>query len=331
MPDVNSPATDRPPRPHPSETEVRGWLDSLSNWGRWGAREQLGTLNLLTPERVERAAATIAEGVLVSCALPIRYDRVPDDTAPTAATDAAPLPQPAHYMLRTGEGLSPDPEVRRGTADVFLIPAHGLGITHIDAPCHTLLRDTMYNGHAASLVQAELGALAGSVELVAGGIAGRAVLLDVARLLGRDSLADGEAVFPEDLEACETAQGVRVGEGDMLLVRTGYRLRRPRGPATLAGGYPGLQAACLPWLHERGVALLATDTAADVRPHEYALGMPIHTIGMWAMGLWLIDNCQFERLSSACAARGRWDPFLTIGPLPLTAGTGSPVNPLAIF
>jgi kynurenine formamidase len=317
--------------PLPGEDDVLRWLDALSNWGRWGAEDQLGTLNLLTAEMTAQAVATVREGVVVSCSLPIEYDRIPDDDDPIDIGETFPMPQPSHFMLDVGADGATNPEIRQSTGDAFLIAPHGLGITHIDAPCHTLLRGTMYNGFPASLVQAHTGAAAGSVELVAGGIAGRGVLLDLPRALGRSSLDDGEAVFPADLEACEAAQGVTVGEGDLLLIHTGYRRRRPRGPATLAGGYPGLQAVCLPWLHQRGVAVLATDTAADVRPHGYQVGMPIHTVGMWAMGLWIVDNCGFEALSAACAERGRWDPFLTIAPLPLTAGTGSPVNPLAMF
>jgi kynurenine formamidase len=313
---------------------VRSFLSSLSNWGRWGEDDQRGTLNFLTPEVIKSAIGSVTEGEVISCSLPIWYGRVPDDEVPDAdpcsSEPGRPYLQPLHFMLRSGEGVDPQSESRHSTGDVFVIAPHGLGVTHIDAPCHTIYQGTLFNGIPASAVQMDAGALAGSVELVAGGIVGRSVLLDIAALAGR-ALADGEAVYPSDLDACEEAQGVQVGRGDLLLIRTGYRQRKPRGAATSVGGYPGLQAACLPWLREREIALLATDTAADVRPHGYSLGLPIHTVGMWAMGLWLVDNCDFESLSEACAARDRWDPLLVIAPLVLTAGTGSPVNPLAVF
>jgi kynurenine formamidase len=206
-----------------------------------------------------------------------------------------------------------------------------LGLTHIDAPCHTIFKGQIYNGHSASQIQTAAGALVGSIELASDGVVGRAVLLDVPASQGRKHLDDGEAVFPDDLDRCEELQQVRVRSGDILLVRTGYRLHSPRGPATRAGGYPGLQASCLPWLRERDVALLATDTAADVHPNDYAMGMPIHTVGMWAMGLWLVDNCSFEQLALECASRGRWEMLFMIAPLTLSAATGSPINPLAVF
>jgi kynurenine formamidase len=140
-------------------------------------------------------------------------------------------------------------------------------------------------------------------------------------------------VLPEHLLECERQQGVTVQQGDVLFVRTGYRARNFHGLRTGDDfKRPGIQAACLPWLHEREISLLASDVAIDVLPHGYeALGHPVHTVGMWAIGLWLIDNCYLERLSETCAELGRHSFFVTVAPLILRGGTGSPVNPLAIF
>lgn len=322
-----------PPRSNqwPSQDKVREYLDLLSNWGKWGPDDELGTLHYLDSTRTQAASALVVDGVVVSCSLDITYDRLPDDENPVPAGAHNGFFVPSHFMIESGEGVDPTSEIRSHTADVFLLPAHGLGITHIDAPCHTVLRGTMYNGHPANLVRSRDGAAAGSVELVRTGVVGRGVLLDVASAQGRDWLDDGAAVLPDDLEASEEAEHVRCGSGDVVLVRTGYRARKPRGPSTAAGPYPGLQAACLPWLHERQTAVLGTDTAADVWPHGYLLGAPIHTVGMWAMGLWIIDNCALETLAAECRARGRWEFLLVVAPLVLTRGTGSPVNPLAIF
>jgi kynurenine formamidase len=238
---------------------------------------------------------------------------------------------PLHFMIQSGEGLDTASETRASISDAFLLPGHGLGITHIDAPAHTIFRGSMYNGVSASHVRTRDGATRGSIEIVREGIVGRGVLLDVPALTNRQWLDDSEAVTRDDLLACEQRAGISVGRGDLLLVRTGYRARNPRGPATAAGAYPGLHADCLPWLHDREVAVLATDTATDVWPHAYRLGTPIHTVGMWAMGLWIIDNCSLENLAMACRARGRWVFQLVVAPLALHNGTASPVNPLAVF
>lgn len=315
-----------------AESDVFSLLKAQSNWGRWGKTDQLGTLNLVTRERVLVAAQLVRRGASVSCALPITYEksRFDDDDE---GSEAFNYEIPRHQMLRTGLADDGGPRHSTSTSDVFTIAPHGLRVTHIDAPCHCLLDGQMFNGLAAELVTQD-GADAGAVDVAANGVASRGVLLDLPRLEDREYLDNGEAIFPEDLERCETAAGVKVQSGDIVLVRTGYRSRASRiGVGSLRErGWPGLQAACLPWLHERGVAVLATDTAADVFPHGYhELGMPIHAVGMWAMGLWLVDNCGLEAVSEVCLSEGRWEFFCVIAPLVLSKGTGSPVNPIAIF
>jgi kynurenine formamidase len=244
-------------------------------------------------------------------------------------------------MLRSGEGEAGEHVGRTNARDAFLIAPHGQTITHLDAPSHTFVRAdpgvpwTMYNGKPRDAVKTVEGATAGSIELVGEGIVSRGVLLDIARLRGVPWLEPGDPVFPEDLDAAEAAQSVRVEAGDILFVRTGFpRKRAERGPRAPGEGVPSLQAACLPWLRQRDVALLGSDTSNDVSPTEYpGLGIngAIHGVGMGAMGLWLLDNPQFEALADACAARGRWEFLATLAPLKLEHGTGSPVNPLAIL
>jgi kynurenine formamidase len=128
---------------------------------------------------------------------------------------------------------------------------------------------------------------------------------------------------------------VTVGTGDILLVRTGWPARRARlGGFAPNEGMVALQAACLPWLREKDIALLGTDTSNDVEPEEYpGLGIhgAIHGVGMGAMGLWLLDNADFEELGTVCARLNRWEFQLIIAPLKLENATGSPVNPLALL
>jgi len=314
----------------PTEAQVLSWYTALSNWGRWGPDDELGTLNLITPGKRRQAAGLVREGVVVSCARTIAYDPTPD--GPVA---------PQHFMLRSGEGEATETLGRTNARDAFLIAPHGQTITHLDAPSHTFVRAdasapwTMYNGRPRDLVRTMDGATAGSIELVGEGIVSRGVLLDVARLRGVSWLETGDPVFPEDLDAAEAAQGVRVEPGDILFVRTGFpKHRAEQGPRPPAEGVASLQAACLPWLRERDVALLGSDTSNDVSPTEYpSLGIngAIHGVGMGAIGLWLLDNPTFESLAAACAERGRWEFLATIAPLKLEHGTGSPVNPLAML
>jgi kynurenine formamidase len=244
-------------------------------------------------------------------------------------------------MLKSGEGEPLQSIGRTNAMDAFLIAPHGRTITHVDAPSHTLVRVapdqpwTMYNGKPKEMITTMDGATAGSVELGAGGIVSRAVLLDIARLRGVEWLESSAPVFPDELDAAESAAGVRVEAGDMLFVRTGWPVRRARlGALPPNEGMVALQAACLPWLRARDICLLGTDTSNDVEPEQYpGLGIhgAIHGVGMGALGLWLLDNADFEELAEVCARLGRWQFQAVIAPLKLENATGCPVNPLALL
>ena len=190
----------------------------------------------------------------------------------------------------------------------------------------------MYNGKPASLINVQHKATVQGIDNVQNGVVTRGVLLDIAQVQGKEWLGAGEAVFPEDLEAAEEAQGVRVEEGDALLVRLGwYKRRLQLGPPT-PPGRPGLHAATLPWLHRRGVSITAADASQDVDPSGYPrFGLPLHRVGIVAMGLWLIDAANFEELAEVCRRLNRWEFMFIVAPLRFHNATGSPVNPLAVF
>ena len=307
-----------------SEQDVVAMISSLSNWGRWGPDDELGTINLITSEKRRRAAALVRDGVSVSCARPIVTNDIAADTSF----------QPLRFMVDSGEGRDHDPRerllARRGAAEFIGMVFHGYTITHVDTPAHYFWDGKIYNGRSCNLVPAREGARAESVDLLRDGVVSRGVLLDVAALRGRP-LEAGEGVMPEDLEAAEQAQGVRVEPGDILLVRTGYyarRLETPRHP--VRDGSPAAHVASMPWLRAHDIAMLGTDTHNDVSPATHpGLGNVVHIVGLVGMGLWLIDNADLEALARACAARRRWEFMLTIAPLRLQGVTGSPVNPIA--
>ena len=191
-----------------------------------------------------------------------------------------------------------------------------------------------YNGRRAEEVLLSNGAAAQDIALYREGLVGRGVLLDIPRHRGVKWLEAGQGVMPEDLEAAERAQGVCVESGDVLLVRTGFYGRRlAEGPVhPMEAGTPAVHVASCPWLRERGVAMIGSDTHNDIAPLPYpALGNSFHVVCLVAMGLWLIDNGNLEDLARACAERKRWEFLLTAAPLRLKNVTGSPVNPIAVF
>ena len=211
---------------------------------------------------------------------------------------------------------------------------HGHTITHIDSLAHYFWEGKMFNNQPAYLVSTNLGATAESVELAKNGIVTRGVLVDVPMTRGVDWVERGEGVMPDDILAAEEGCGFKIEQGDVLLVRTGQLHRRNvQGAINPAiEGSTACQAACLPLFHERGIAMLGSDTGNDVMPSQYPnVSGPIHQVGIVAMGLWILDNANLEELSQACRDRRRWEFMLSIGPLRLSNSTGSPVNPLAIF
>ncbi|MCW8382199.1 cyclase family protein [Streptomyces justiciae] len=209
---------------------------------------------------------------------------------------------------------------------------HGNTITHVDSPCHIFWDGTMYNGRPHSLVGAATGSAWAAVTAAANGIMTRGVLLDIAKVRGVPWLEPGQGVFPEDLEEAERRHGVHVRPGDAVLLRTGYGRARHEAGATTGVTQAGWHASCLPWLHERQVALIAADTPQDVQPSGYEdLAMPVHTVGLVAMGLWLVDNCDLEACAVTAAELGQWDFQFAVAPVRFAGTSGSPVNPIAMF
>jgi kynurenine formamidase len=303
--------------------QMAALFESVKNWGRWGADDQAGALNLITPERRRAAAAGVQLGLTVSCARELPVD-------PSAEN-----PRPAlHLMTRAGDDCVAPGLGLESTGDFIGVAFHGMATSHIDALCHIFVDGRMYNGFPAADVKST-GARRGSILCAADGIVGRGILLDIPRLKGVDFLDPGTAITPDDLAAAEAAQGVRVGEGDILLVATGRDARRAAtGPwAPFVDGLAGLHVTCVPWLHDRGVAVLGSDGVSDVLPGNPPPGwpMPIHQCVIVAMGVHLLDNLRLDRLASSCAQHARWSFLFTVAPLVVEGGTGSPANPIALF
>lgn len=309
-------------RSKPSIQEINRYLETLSNWGRWGPNDEMGTLNHITPAKRLAAAKLVQKGLSVGCSRMISTDTAPDVFMP-----------PLHFMLRPGTEA---PEKGTGVATDFLgLSYHGLTVTHIDALCHHFVNGRSYNGLDAKLVNSANRASKGGIQLLRDGVVTRGVLLDIARVRGLDWMGPGDGILPEDLEAAERAEKVMVGPGDALLCRTGWpKAREVAGPPT-SSGHPGVNAACLPWLHERQVALLAADAATDVAPSGYSEGifsqLPVHDVGICAMGLWILDSGDYETLAQVCGQEGRWEFQFIMAPLRWRNATGSPVNPIAVF
>ena len=309
--------------PWTSEARMREIFESVKNWGRWGAQDEAGSLNLITPEKRRAAAAEVRLGLNISCARELPVEPSVEN------------PRPAlHLMTRAGDDCVIPGLGLESTGDFVGVAFHGMATSHIDALCHVFVDGQMYNGFPATDVKST-GALHGSIMCASNGVVGRGVLLDIPRLKGVDYLEPGTPILPEDLEAAEHAQNVRVGEGDILLVATGRDARRNEsGPwHPFAGGLAGLHPECIPWLHTRGVSVLGSDGVSDVLPgrHPVKWPMPVHQCVLVAMGVHLLDNLRLDMLSDACATHQQWSFLFTVAPLVVVGGTGSPANPIALL
>lgn len=288
-------------------------LPALSNWGRWGADDQLDTLNFISAGTRLAAAALIRTGRVV----------------PLGREFSTTTPQLRNFEYRMVRYTDALPE-EAGCYDVVGMTCHGFAVTHVDALCHIFTpegRQGMYNGYPVSDVT-ESGARRLGIEHVgAVGIVGRGVLLDVAEVRG-GPLPLGSAIMPEELEAAERLHGVQAGEGDILFVRNGAGSRNTYRHGT------GLHAACLPWLRERRVAVLSSDSDSDAHPPIPGFERwtePMHMVAIPYLGMTLLDHAELDALAAACAAEGRWTFFVTAAPWRFRGATGSAVNPLAMF
>ena len=304
--------------------EFDAMFESVKNWGRWGADDERGTLNLLTPAKVTEAARLVRRGRQVSMAIPINKVSGPDN------------PNQAVHLLTQGHDI----DVSSGLSfalDYLAIAFHGDCHTHIDALNHIAYRGQTYNGRPANEVITSKVGTCLDINNLATGLVGRGVLYDIPRLRGVKWLEPGEAVTRAELEACEKEQGVAVGEGDIFVFRTGHHRRRLELGAWDNGyapgeGKPGLHVDTIPWMHERGVAAFLPDGDGETIPSNVE-GMlyPIHPLQIAAMGMTTADSLQLEDLARAAEEEGRFE-FLVVGlPLRLPGGTGSPWNPIAIF
>ena len=303
------------PRPMTVQ-DVDRLVEELSNWGRWGKEDQLGTLNLITPEKRRKAAGLVREGISVSLARNVETDTALDNPDPFV-----------HTMLATGGGAD-----GQWSMDRFSVAYHGYAHTHMDALCHLFYRGKMYNGFSRDEV-GEKGAERLSIHNVKTGIFTRGVLIDIPRLRGVRFLEPGTAIHPEELNAWEEFAGLKVEAGDVIFIRTGrWKRRELLGPWDVQQGLAGLHASCARWLKQRDVAMIGSDAASDVIPSGIpGMTHPIHLLTLHAMGIHIFDNCDLEELSETAQKLNRWEFLITAAPLAVEGGTGSPLNPIASY
>jgi kynurenine formamidase len=294
----------------------------VNNWGRWGSEDERGTLNLITDDVLRRGAACIQSGQRISLAIPLSEHGPQIGNIPGRVN-------PTRTMTAVNEPAFGDPSLYSWSEDVVFMSLQSA--THWDALAHVSYDGRLWNGHPTSSIDVHGAARAGIG--AAGPIAGRGVLLDVARARGVERLEGGEVVTAEDLDAAASLGGVAVEPGDIVLIRTGWITHWKGGDRrayALRAPGPGMET--VRWFRARDIAAAATDTLAfEVFPWERDdCALPVHLLDLVEMGLTQGQNFDLEELSDACAADGRYAFFLSAAPEPFARGLGGPVHPVAI-
>ena len=298
-----------------SRAEFERWMEEISNWGRWGPEDELGTINLITAETRRAAAALVEDGVSVSMALDLNTER--------DALNTNPFEHTLSTSRFTGHEVA---------GDVYRVQYHGFAHSHVDGLPHFAHRGRMYNGFPVSGLTGS-GAERLGIHNLRDGIVTRGVLVDMPRHRGVDYLEPGAAITAEDIEAWERATGVRIGAGDVLLIRTGrWEAVRQLGQWNFVERAAGAHASVARWLKARDVAVIGSDGVSDVMPSGVdGLANPLHELVIVGLGMPILDNLDLDAVAAEAARRNRWE-FLFVGaPLRVRGGTGSPLNPLAVF
>jgi kynurenine formamidase len=312
----------------PDIETVRELALRYRNWGRWGADDELGTLNHITPEKIVAAVRLVRQGRIFSLAIPFVSN------GPQIGFGGR--SNPLHFMLQDGGDIASGAQDfvpgLRWCDDVVTMPLQCA--TQWDALAHIYFDGKMYNDRGPELVNSS-GAKANSIDKARDKIVSRGILLDIPRYRGKDWLEPGEAIYPEDLDGAAGRAGVVVERGDIVLIRTGQiaQVRAEGSWGTYAGGSaPGLSLTVADWLATHEIAGYATDTwGTEVIPNETAdVFQPLHCVAIVNMGMLVGEIFDLEALADDCAQDGIYEFMFVAPPLPITGAVGSPINPQAI-
>ena len=312
---AQQPAASAPRHAPVTKAEADRWMTELSNWGRWGKDDQLGALNLITPEKRRQAMALAKSGTVISLERKIVPSRAPDETKADGKPHGV-----AFYDIRFKTFPAGDPRGNDGfSSDIQESHVHG-PMTHLDALCHDSANGKLYNGYPLETVSQEVGCTRLGLDNVKEGIVTRGILIDMTRLKSASSREPGTRVYVDDIDAWEKQTGLKISPGDALFV---YNPARPGAqPPVPAAGF---DLSVVPWMKARGVAVTSNVMAiADDRHAD-------HRLVLVALGTYLLDGVALDGLAETAARLNRWEFMLVVAPLQVPGSTGSVVNPLAMF
>jgi kynurenine formamidase len=296
----------------------------LSNWGRWGADDEIGTLNFVTDAKRQQAGQMVKTGKVIDMGM--AYDK-------KGPQDGQFRANPIHTMTFMPIDTKGAPDTMISADDTVTM---GLQCaTQWDSLAHVGYGGFFYNGMPETAITAGAGAKRNSIDKTITRMVSRGVLLDVAGLKGVDILPESYVITSDDLNACEERQKVKVESGDILCIRTGQYRHFLAGDNKAFNGAesgPGLEVCN--WFHEREIAACAIDNwAFEAWPANVVVPgsiIPVHQVTIRDMGLTLGEMFNFEDLAADCNDDGVWEFMFTGAGLKVTGAVGSPLSPLAL-
>ena len=294
-------------------------FQSIKSWDEYSAETiERGALNYITPEITKSAASLVTTGETVTLGLAWNTVTGPDNHKPAL-----------HYMSEIGDTPNEEPTCNK---DFIGVDYHGKAVSHLDAMTHIAFQDILFGGKKSSEVVNSTGSSWATVDKL-GPIVTRGVILDAARFAELDWIEPGTAIHATDVLAYEKRFGFTLGQGDCVLLRSGHFARREKlgvwDPSDFSAGF---HVDVMELFRERKISVIGADGDSDVRPSPVdGVGSPIHVLALPGLGIPLLDNLQLENVARKCAELQRWIFNIVIAPLNIPRGTGSPVNPIAIF
>ena len=303
-----------------SQSEFDAIFQSLKSWSEYSdSTLERGALNFITAEITKAATQLVTTGEVVTMGLAWNTESGPDNHKPAL-----------HYM--TELSVDTPGEAPNCNKDFIGVDYHGKAVSHLDAMTHISYNDQLFGGKSSSANVNASGSSWGTVDKL-GPIVTRGVILDAARFSGVDWIEPGTAIHADDILAFEKKFGFTIGQGDCVLLRSGHFARRAKlgvwDPSDFSAGF---HVDVMQLFKERKVSVIGADGDSDVRPSPVTgVGSPIHVLALPGLGIPLLDNLQLEAVAQKCADLKRWTFNIVISPLNIPRGTGSPINPIAIF
>ena len=296
----------------------------ISNWGRWGPNDQLGTLNNISNENITNAKKLIIEGKTISLSRDMSKESNPFNFAPIKHDP----------FIFPPDAFGADPDLaQEGAGDIFEINYHGYSHTHLDAVNHFARDGKMYNGYPFKINLNNEFENLGVDEIGNSGIVGRGVLIDLPVFFGVDFIKAGTAIKIKDILEWEKKNNIKIGKGDILLLRTGrWEQLRQEGYWEITKKITGFHYTVASFLKERDVAAIGCDGVSDVYPSGIESKKDaLHELVLVDLGMPIFDNMDLDLLSKQLKTLGRKTFMFVANPLKIKGATGAPINPVAIF